>query len=83
MFRIIARIDGMMCGMCESHVNEALRRALPVKKVTSSHRKGQVEILAEDDIPDAALRSTLEPTGYAFVSAEHAPVQKKGLFRSC
>ena len=28
-------VDGMMCGMCESHVNDAVRKAFPVKKVTS------------------------------------------------
>ena len=41
------KIDGMMCGMCESHVNDAIRRAFNVKKVTSSHTKGQTVILAE------------------------------------
>ena len=29
------KIDGMMCGMCESHVNDAISRAFKVKKVTS------------------------------------------------
>ena len=32
-------VDGMMCGMCESHVNDAVRKAFPVKKVTSSHSR--------------------------------------------
>lgn len=40
MTQITIKIDGMMCGMCESHVNDAVRRAFPVKKVTSSHAKG-------------------------------------------
>ena len=35
MTQITIKIDGMMCGMCESHVNDAVRRAFPVKKVTS------------------------------------------------
>ena len=80
MYRITAAVDGMMCGMCEAHVNEALRSALPLKKVSSSHAKGQTEILAEEDIPDEALRSALAPTGYTFVSAVHEPYEKKGLF---
>ena len=39
-------VDGMMRGMCESHVNDAVRKAFPVKKVTSSHSKGQTVILS-------------------------------------
>lgn len=25
------KIDGMMCGMCESHINDAIRKEFPVK----------------------------------------------------
>ena len=37
MFETTVKIDGMMCGMCEAHVNDAIRSKLNVKKVTSSH----------------------------------------------
>ena len=37
MTEITLKIDGMMCGMCEAHMNDAVRNALKVKKVTSSH----------------------------------------------
>ncbi len=47
MFQITLKIQGMMCGMCESHINDAIRQAFPVKKVTSSHTKGETVILAE------------------------------------
>ena len=33
MTKTTLEVDGMMCGMCESHVNEAIRKALDVKKV--------------------------------------------------
>ena len=49
MLKITVQVDGMMCGMCEAHVNDAVRRAFPVKKVTSSHSKGQTVILTEND----------------------------------
>ncbi len=52
MLKITLKIDGMMCGMCESHANDAVRRAFPVKKVTSSHSKGETVILTEADIPE-------------------------------
>ena len=47
MYQITLGIDGMMCGMCESHINDAVRNAFPVKKVSSSHGKGQTVILSE------------------------------------
>lgn len=32
MVRIIVGIEGMACGMCETHINEAVRNAFRVKK---------------------------------------------------
>ena len=64
MVRMVLKIDGMACSMCEAHVNDAIRRAFPVKKVVSSHGKGQTEILAEAEIPQDWLAAVLQDTGY-------------------
>ena len=32
MTKTTLKIDGMMCGMCESHMNDAIRKAFNVKK---------------------------------------------------
>ena len=32
MVKITMKIDGMMCGMCESHINDAIRRVLCSEK---------------------------------------------------
>ena len=80
MNKIIVKIDGMMCGMCESHVNDAIRRAFPVKKVTSSHSKGETVILTETDIDEAAIRSAIDATGYEVKAVSKEPYEKKGLF---
>lgn len=80
MIQITIKIDGMMCGMCESHVNDAIRRAFPVKKVASSHAKGQTVILTEQPIDADALRSVIDSTGYTVLSVEQAPYEKKGIF---
>lgn len=80
MIQITIKIDGMMCGMCESHVNDAIRRAFPVKKVASSHAKGQTVILTEQPIDADALRSVIDSTGYTVLSVEQAPYEKKGMF---
>lgn len=80
MRKVTVKIDGMMCGMCESHVNDAIRKAFSVKKVTASHTKGEAVILTEADIPEEALRAALDPTGYRVLSVRSDPYEKKGLF---
>ena len=80
MNKITVKIDGMMCGMCESHVNDAIRRAFPVKKVTSSHTKGETVILTETDISEEQLRAAIEPTGYRVLEVSTEEYKKKGLF---
>lgn len=80
MLKITMKIDGMMCGMCESHVNDAVRRAFPVKKVTSSHTKGETVILTETDISEEQLRTAMEPTGYCVLAVSKENYEKKGLF---
>ena len=80
MYQITLGIDGMMCGMCESHINDAVRNAFPVKKVSSSHSKGQTVILSETAIPEAELRPVIAKTGYELTSYACAPYEKKGLF---
>ncbi len=80
MNKITVKIDGMMCGMCESHINDAIRRAFPVKKVTSSHTKGETVILTEKPIDETVLRAAIDATGYKVLSMESEPYEKKGLF---
>jgi copper chaperone CopZ len=72
MIKIVLTVDGMMCGMCESHINDAVRNAFSVKKVTSSHTKGQTVILTELDIDDDTLRKVIDKTGYTVVSITRA-----------
>lgn len=64
MVKIIANIDGMACSMCEAHVNDAIRKNLKVKKVKSSHRKGQTIIISQEDIGEEDIKKALEGTGY-------------------
>ena len=56
-------IDGMMCGMCESHMNDAIRNNFDVKKVTSSHSKKQTEVISEEALDEGKLKDVVEKTG--------------------
>ncbi len=82
MVKIIVEIEGMACGMCEAHINEAVRNAFQVKKGTSSHIKKQTVILAEKDIPEQELKNVVAKAGYDTVSVSSDPYEKKGLFGS-
>lgn len=80
MTKTVLKIDGMACSMCESHVNDAVRRAFPVKKVSSSHKKGTCEIISQEKLDEQAIRAALDPTGYRVLSVSSEPYEKKGLF---
>ena len=80
MVKITVGVDGMQCGMCEAHVNDAVRKSFPVKKVTSSHTKKQTVILSEQPIDEQALRDVIGQTGYEVISFVSEPYEKKGLF---
>lgn len=80
MVKITLEIQGMACGMCESHINDTIRRQFSVKKVSSSHSKGRTEIIAENPIDEGDLKKAISETGYELVSAKAEPYLKKGLF---
>lgn len=80
MVKITVGIEGMACGMCEAHINEAVRNAFRVKKVTSSHTKKQTVILAEQDIPEQELKDAVAKAGYDVILVSSEPYEKKGLF---
>ncbi len=80
MRKITAKIDGMQCGMCETHINDLIRKNFKVKKVKSSHTKGESVIIAEEDIPRVELQMALKKVGYKLEGMESEEYQKKGLF---
>ncbi len=82
MTEITLKVNGMQCGMCEAHINDAVRRAFRVKKVSSSHSKGQTVIVTEEDIDDNDLRRVIGDSGYEVETVSRAQYEKKGLFGS-
>ncbi|MBQ8959792.1 MAG: heavy-metal-associated domain-containing protein [Ruminococcus sp.] len=78
MIKTTLKIDGMMCNMCESHVNDAVRREFSVKKVSSSHSSGTTEIISEEALDEGKLKSVIEETGYKVLSSQSEPYEKKG-----
>lgn len=80
MYKITADVEGMACGMCEAHINDAVRNAFKVKKVTSSHTKKQTVIIADNDITEQELKDVIAKAGYDVISVTSESYEKKGLF---
>ena len=70
-------IDGMMCGMCESHINDTIRQSFKIKKVASSHAKGTTEIISDEPLDEKALREAIGKTGYQVLEMRSEPYEKK------
>ena len=70
----------MHCGMCETHVNDVVRRVEGVKKVASSHAKGRTEVIAEDAVNIELIKETIAKQGYGVGRIETHPYEKHGLF---
>lgn len=72
----------MMCGSCEAHVNDIIRRLYPkAKKVASSHIKNQTTFLIEEEVDESLLSSSIGETGYKVESITKEIVEeKKGFF---
>ena len=81
MKKTTVRIDGMMCGMCEAHICDTIRRALPgAKKVSASRKRGEAAFLTEEQPDEETIRKAISDAGYTFVSASSQEYVKRGLF---
>lgn len=76
MNKITVGIKGMMCGNCENHMNEAIKKAFDSKKVKSSHKKEETVFVTDRDIDEARLRQVVEDAGYEMVQMKIEPYKK-------
>lgn len=72
MTRTTLVIEGMMCGMCEAHINDAIRRNFDVKRVKSSRHKKQCLIVSEQELDPERVAEVIAATGYTLVSMDEA-----------
>lgn len=74
------KIDGMMCGMCESHVADAIKRKFKVKKIIASHADNTAVIISEQPLDELKVRAAIEGAGYRLIDFSEKDYLKKGLF---
>lgn len=73
-------IDGMMCGMCEAHINDVIRQNFNIKKVSSSFKKGVTTVVSEESLDKVALEKAIADTGYRLIEVTEEEYKKRGLF---
>ena len=80
MIKTVLKINGMMCGMCESHMNDLIRKNFKVKKVTSSAKDGETVIISDAELDIPWAKKQIKDIGYEMVDYTSEPYEKKGLF---
>ena len=79
MYKTTLNIEGMMCGMCEAHISDVIRRTVPdAKKVYASHSKGIATFLSVGIPSEEELKNAIAKTGYSCLSVESLPQEKQG-----
>ena len=79
MYQISMKIEGMACSMCEAHMNETIRKAVPgAKKVAASHVKKKAEFICEEIPDESALKAAIAAMGYEMTDFKAVPFRKKG-----
>lgn len=80
MIKITLKINGMKCGMCEAHINDIIRKNFKIKKVSSSYKKSETNIISDENIDENTLKNIFEPTGYIVLSYKTQEYKKKSFF---
>ena len=80
MVKTVLKIDGMMCSMCESHMNDVIRSHFTVKKVNSSAKAGETVVISEKELDMPQVEKAIKDIGYEVISYISEPYEKKGLF---
>ena len=70
-------IDGMRCGMCEIHVEEAIEKKIKVKKASANRFKKELVVITELELDLNDFEKYLEDTGYRITSYKKDKAVKK------
>ena len=81
MYKIDIEIDGMMCGMCEAHVADVIRKTVnDARKVAVSHTKGTAVFLTEEKPDEDKIKDAIDATGYTVMSMKCDIYRKKNIY---
>ncbi|MGM9970256.1 MAG: heavy-metal-associated domain-containing protein [Anaeroplasma sp.] len=64
MYKVLLSIEGMMCGMCEAHICDAVRKSSNAKKIKANHKKNEVTFLLDDENKIIDIIENIQKLGY-------------------
>ena len=64
MVKVTVNVEGMMCGHCEAHVNEAIKKAFGAEDVVSSHESNTTVFTAPERVDEDKIRAAIKEAGY-------------------
>ena len=70
MIKYVFNVSGMMCGNCEKHAVEAVKKAISAKSIIASHVDKTVVITAKKPVDESAVKVAIEDRGYAVLGVE-------------
>lgn len=80
MKKVILLVEGMHCEMCESHVNDLIRKSIDAKKVKSSATKGESSFVIDDCADYSKVIESIQNDGYKVLGHKEEPYERKFLW---
>ena len=81
MIRTTVQVSGMRCGMCEAHVCDVIRKAVPsAKKVKATRTRNEATFLSEDETDEKVLVKAIADMGYVAYGFTSEPYKRRFLF---
>lgn len=80
MKEIEIEIEGLHCSMCETYINNLVRKIYDVKKVKTSHTKGNCVIVCDENVDENIFKDVISKSGYRVLSLKTKPYKKHFLF---
>ena len=77
MVKTTLKIDGMMCSMCEAHMNDLVRQNCKVKKVTSSAKNGETVVISEEPLDISMLDKEIKASATQCFPTRANPMRKR------
>ena len=80
--KYILSVRGMRCGMCESHIQDVIRKNFDIIKVKANRHKKEVLIIAKIAFDESRLVEVMNSIGYTYLGIlDKTIIEKKSFFR--
>lgn len=64
--KMIIKVNGMMCGHCEAHVQKVLVAIDGIESATASHTDKLVTLTTSGEVEESVVKAAIEAAGYEY-----------------